>query len=399
MAVAPSQYLRVQKFNTRPAIRGLSVLVDARGFGSSGIGRYLHEILAGIFADSRFARIILLGSPDRLRTFCANTGVAENRVSVASYPGSFYSPVSQAAWLRLAAHRETRSDVAFFPHYDVPLLRFPTRSVVTVHDLTHFKVPQAFAAWKRHAAAALLWKSVSGATRVITGSEAARRDIAERFPWSAAKVKVVPHGVSAAFKSSANVMPVLCSLGVHAPYLLCVGNGKPHKNLIAAVETLALLRRKYPEMILVAVGQGYTGSAELRPRAEALGLSDGVKELRAVDDQALRALYAGCEAFLFPSVYEGFGLPVLEAMACGAPVVGSNRAAIPEVIGDAGLIVDPHDYAGMAAAVSRLHEDRSFRESLVRRGHARAGQFSWERAAQQTVNLLHEVAEWDSAAA
>lgn len=399
VAVALSKLHKPLAVNVKPAQRGLSVLVDARGFGSSGIGRYLQEILKGIFADHRFARIILLGEPDRLQAFCGATGAKKERISIIAYAGSFYSPVSQVAWLRLAAGGRTRCDVAFFPHYDVPLFAFPTRSVVTVHDLTHFKVSKAFAAWKRHAAAALLRKSVSGAARVITGAEAARRDIAERFPWSAAKLRVIPHGVSAVFQKSADPAPILCSLGVGSPFMLCVGNGKPHKNLAAAVETLARLRHNYGDMILVVVGQGYSGSAELRDRAQALGVSEAVFELSAVDDEALRALYTACEVFLFPSLYEGFGLPVLEAMACGAPVIGSNHAAIQEVMGEAGVLVDPYDHAGMADAVRRLREDRSYRKKLVQRGQLRARTFSWEQAARQTVDLLHLVAQRQPAAA
>jgi glycosyltransferase involved in cell wall biosynthesis len=142
----------------------------------------------------------------------------------------------------------------------------------------------------------------------------------------------------------------------------------------------------------VLVGRAYDGVGEVRRRAEGLSVQNSLVELPAVDDRTLRALYGGCTALLFPSLYEGFGLPVLEAMACGAPVVASNRASVPEVVGDAGLLTDPDDYAGMAAGVQQLIENPALRGELIQRGHTRVAGFSWEAAAQRTVDLLCEVA-------
>lgn len=371
---------------------GVSAVVDARGLGSSGIGRYLREILTGLFQDQRFTAIRLLGNPEILDAFCAHHSATRDRVAVVAYPGSFYSPASQLAWVKLRAAGVIEADVAFFPHYDVPLFGLPTRSVVTVHDFTHFTVPEAFAAWKRGAASLLLHKSVSGAARVLTGSQAARSDIVERFPSAAAKIQVVPHGVSDVFREHVDPAAAKQRLGIQHPYLLCVGNGKPHKNLVAAVEALALLRQDHPDITLLVVGQAYEGAGELRRVAAGLGVNDAVIELQSVDDEALRALYAGCEVFLFPSLYEGFGLPLLEAMACGAPVVASDQASIPEVAGGAALLIGPTDYAGMAALSRRLLDDHSFREDLIRRGYQRAAEFTWESAARQTREVLLEVA-------
>lgn len=385
--------LKLSAENIRPATSrgGVSLLVDARGIDASGIGRYLREILAGVLADPRFGRATLLGDPARIRAFREDRQLGE-RVSALPYPGEFYSPVSQLAWLRLRARRHTLADVAFFPHYDVPLVALPKRSVVTVHDLTHFKVPDAFPMWKCHTAAALLRKSVSGAARLITVSEAARRDIVERFPCAAAKVEVVLNGVSSSFLNYGHTRPEVSTIALNAPYLLCVGNRKPHKNLVAAVETLARLRQDRAELRLVLVGRDYDASGEVGQRAEQLGVRGAVVELPVADDEVLRELYAGCEALLFPSLYEGFGLPVLEAMASGAPVIASNRASLPEVVGDAGILTDPDDYEGMAAAVRQLADNADLRSELIRRGYERAARFSWKTAAQRTADILHEVA-------
>lgn len=371
-----------------PAER-VSVAVDARGLNASGIGRYTREILSVLLSDERFRRVILLGHPGDLGRFAADRRT-HAEVEVVEYRGGFYSPRAQWEWLR---HRvDARAHVTFFPHYDAPLFGLPRRSVVTVHDLTHFKVPEAFIAWRRAAAAVLLAQAMRGAKRVITGSQAARSDLADRFPSALAKVDVVAHGVSPCFR------PVNCgyetdSAEVDAlrPFLLCVGNRKPHKNLVAAVETLAILRPVRPQLRLVFAGRAYVGWDSVLRRAEALGVRDRVTELNDVEDNTLRLLYARCEALLFPSLYEGFGLPVLEAMACGAPVIASNRASIPEVVGDAGVLIDPHDHQGMADAVLRLEREPDFRSFLTGRGRARAAEFTWERAACRTADILYEV--------
>lgn len=367
-----------------------SVLVDARALHASGIGRYLREILSALLRDPRSGCVTLLGEPESLIAFARQHASANIRII--SYPPEFYSPRVQLAWLGLLMRARARADVAFFPHYDAPAFALPKRSVVTVHDLTHFKVPGGFPAWQRLPAEILLRRSVAAAARVVTVSQAARQDIIERFPWATDKIDVVPNGVSPFFRERGGSDSAGQQVHRGAPYLLCVGNRKPHKNLIAAVETLALVRRARPEMILILVGQAYDRYSEIRRKIQVLGLNNAVVELAVVDDEILRGLYGGCEVLLFPSLYEGFGLPILEAMACGAPVVASNRASIPEVAGDAALLVDPHDYAGMAAAVHRLTADSGFRHEMVRRGHERAAAFPWNSAAARTVDILHETA-------
>lgn len=388
----------IEQRSVQTAKRECSILIDARGLNTSGIGRYLREILAGILADTRFGPVVLLGDPEALRVFCAQHGADPRRVIVQPYAGGFYSPASQIAWTRLRTSRHRRADVTFFPHYDVPLLFFPERSVVTVHDLTHFKVPEAFAAWRRAVASVVLRRAVSGAARVITVSKAACGDLAERFPWAETKLRVVSNGVSSFFQVPVDPDAITRRIGISPPYLLCVGNRKPHKNLVAAVETLALLHRDRPDLRLVIVGEAYRDSAEVTRRAAALGVRDSVVEIPVVGDEELRGLYASCEALLFPSLYEGFGLPIVEAMACGAPVIASNRASLPEVVGDAGLLVGPHDYPAMAEAVVRLSRQSGLRKELVRRGHNRATTFSWEKAARRTVEVLYGVGKQRSPA-
>jgi glycosyltransferase involved in cell wall biosynthesis len=372
---------------------GLSILVDARGLAGSGIGRYTSEILTALLADPRFGRISLLGQLPALRDFCeAHDGA--DRATLLSYPYGYYSPAAHLAWLRMRAAGEARADVAFFPHYDTPLLAFPTRSVVTVHDLIHFKVPDAFSGWRRNAASVVLRRGVTRATRVITGSESTRRDLVERIPEVEDRIDLVPYGVSDVFRAGAVGARAGggASIRPSAPYLLCVGNRKPHKNLVAAVETLGRLRDSRPELKLVFVGKSYDGWDAVLARAEELGVRDRLVEHEGVSDDQLRELYQGCEVLLFLSLYEGFGLPVVEAMGCGAPVIASNRSAIPEAVGGAGILVSPDDYDAIAAAVTKLAGEPALRRELVRKGLQRAAGFTWAAAARQTAEILHAVA-------
>jgi glycosyltransferase involved in cell wall biosynthesis len=279
---------------------------------------------------------------------------------------------------------------AFFPHWDAPLLGMPARAVVTVHDLIPFRVPGAFPARKRALARPALARVLRTAARVVCVSEASAADVRRWAPAAAARVVAIPNGVSAEFSG-----PVTAPLaaGVAAPYLLCVGNQKPHKNLAAAVAVLARLRAgAHPGLRLVVAGRDF-GTDGLRDVALAAGVGDAVTTLGEVDDRTLHALYAACGALVFPSRYEGFGLPVLEAMAAGAPVVASNTPAVAEVAGDAAAaLLSPDDVAGMAAACDRLLTDPEARRAAAARGRARASAFRWSETARRTGRLLRQVA-------
>jgi glycosyltransferase involved in cell wall biosynthesis len=370
---------------------GCTVLIDARPLYISGIGRYLREILSRLLRDTRFTHVTLLGDQAQLRRFLEES-CPEAEVDLQEFPSSLYDPRTHAAWLRLVLARRVQADVTYFPHYDTPLLGFPRRSVVTVHDLIHFQVPEAFGALRRLAAGVVLGRAVARATGIITVSEATRRDLVARHPGSARKVHVIPNGVGEVFRSEP-VEEVADDPQIRdlRPFLLCVGNRKRHKNLEAAVETLSLLREEMPLLKLVVVGRVFADWEATRQLAAERGVAGAVVEMENVGDDRLRQLYAHCEVLLFPSLYEGFGLPVLEAMACGAPVVASNRSSIPEVAGDAALLVDPRDPGAMAGAVRRLAQDPRLRDDLTLRGRQRATLFSWERAAQSTLDLLYRI--------
>lgn len=363
------------------------VLVDARAIDASGIGRYLRETLGPLLRDERFGPVHLLGDRVVLREF-AEDEHARHPVTVLPAPTTMYSLAAQRAWLDHATHARTAADVAWFPHWDVPVLRFPTHAVVTIHDLIPLRVAGVSTRARRLAMRWMLGHIGRKATTVLVPSQATRHDLAELTPRGAGRAIVTPLGASGRF--AAPVAPARPA--GDAPYLLVVGNRKPHKNLEAAVETLALARRDCPSLRLVVAGQAWPSWDETLRRAERLGVRDAIVDARVPDDATLHALYAGCAALLVPSRYEGFGLPAIEGMMAGAPVIASNGGSLAEVVGDGGVLVDPDDHRAMADAVVRVIRDEDERERLVRAGRARASRFTWAETARKTADVLLDVA-------
>jgi glycosyltransferase involved in cell wall biosynthesis len=370
--------------NAAPA-RTRSLVVDARGLLLSGIGRYLREVVGGLLADPRFGRVLLLGRSGELREYLAGREGAE-KARVVPFEHHFYSAAAQVHWAALRAGGALRADGAFFPHYDAPLPPIHRRSVVVVQDLAQFLLPEMFPAWKRALGGVVLSRAVARASRVVVSSESTRRDLLARHPHVAGRVVTIPLGV--AHTAPVATEAALARVRALEPFLLCVGNRKPHKNLVAAVEVLARLRPRFPGLRLVLAGAG--GDDGVAARSAALGVADGVTELGPVSEEVLAALYARAGVLLFPSLFEGFGLPLLEAMRAGVPVVSSNRASLPEVAGDAAVLADPRDADAFAAAAARLMEDAARRAEMVRRGLVRAGELTWARTARRTADLLWE---------
>jgi glycosyltransferase involved in cell wall biosynthesis len=258
--------------------------------------------------------------------------------------------------------------------------------VVTVHDLNYLVHPDAHFGVRAWGMRALVPLAVRRAHRVIVPSSSTRRDLIERLRADGDRIDVVPEGVGQPQRSGARMPDRLeRQLSVdRRPLALSVSAKRPHKNLrrlIAAISLLPTERRP----LLVLPGYPTPHEADLRREADRLGVTDDVRFLGWVTADELEALYAAAACFVFPSLYEGFGLPVLEAMARGVPVATSGRASLAEVAGDAALLFDPEDERAIAAAIERLVSDRALAERLSAKGRAQAARFSWEAAADGTV--------------
>jgi glycosyltransferase involved in cell wall biosynthesis len=238
--------------------------------------------------------------------------------------------------------------------------------------------------------------SVHEAARVIADSEATRRDVVELLGAAPDMVRVVPLGCDPRFTpgdAEAARRTVAAELGIEAPFVLHVGTVEPRKNLPGLISAFGQARRtrRLPQVLVLAGAPGW-GVEPVRARIAAEGLADVVRLTGPVSEAQLLALYRAADLFAFPSLYEGFGLPVVEAMACGTPVVTANVAALPEVAGDAALTVDPRDETALAEALDRGLNDLELRARLRAAGPARAAAFTWERCAAATLAVYEEAA-------
>jgi glycosyltransferase involved in cell wall biosynthesis len=289
--------------------------------------------------------------------------------------------------------RRLKLDVVHDPTGVMSLLLTGGARVLTIHDAIPYVCPQTSTRLDWLIYHAWLPLAVRAADAVITDSGRSREDIVTYLPVSPGRVVVVPLAADRRFRpmETADVEPVLRGYGVEQPYILYVGSLESRKNLPRLLQAYARLRQWSARWTLVIVGARKWKSSPIFDTVEQLRLGPYVHFTGYVADTHLPALYAGAELFVFPSTYEGFGLPVLEAMACGTPVVCSNTSSLPEVVGDAALTVDPTDVEGLAEAMRRVLADAGLRQDLRARGLARAQQFTWERTARETLAVYRQV--------
>jgi alpha-1,3-rhamnosyl/mannosyltransferase len=237
-------------------------------------------------------------------------------------------------------------------------------------------------------AALLLRRSVRSARVVVTASQAAREDVLRVLGASAERAVVIPHGVDRRFvpQPEAAIAAVRERFGLPAAYVLHVSSGKPHKNVARLLDAWRVVAGSGSARGAVLAVAGGDATAQ----GAAFGPDPTVRFLGPIREDDLPGLYAGARLFVFPSLLEGFGLPVLEAMACGAPVVCSNASSLPEVAGDAAVLCDPNDTAALAAAVARVLADPDVRADLRQRGLARAVRFTWEEAARRFAQVYRD---------
>lgn len=251
---------------------------------------------------------------------------------------------------------------------------------VTVNDLIHHRVPHPGLALKSRITGALVAGGAKRADRVIVAATQTRDDLVDVAGLDPSKIDVIPYGISAPSVQATPQDELRDRLGLgDRPLILSPSARQPHKNLARLIEAHALLEG--PRPLLVLPGYATAQDGELYRRTTELGLSDDVRWLGWIEQADLEALYGCSELLVFPSLYEGFGLPVLEAMQRGLPVACSDRGSLAEIAGDAALIFDPEDPAAIAAAVSRLHGDEALRQQLVAAGRAQAARFTWTACA------------------
>ncbi len=283
-----------------------------------------------------------------------------------------------------AALYQDRPDVTFVPAHSLPLV-FPGRGVVTVHDLGYRYFPQAHPFVSRLYLDLSTRYSARRAAIILADSEATRRDLTAYYGIDPAKIRVVYPGVEGLSRASdAEIAAMRAKHRLPERYLLFLGTLQPRKNIARLIAAYQRWKDGHPDenVALVLAGRKGWFSADIptdRPDVIVTGY---------VDDQDVAALYSGALALTFPSLYEGFGFPVIEAMRCGTPVLCSNTSSLPELVGDAALQVDPLDVAQIAAGIERLLQDADLRTHLVQRGSTQVARFTWRAAAEQTLWAL-----------
>ena len=365
----------------------------------TGIGRCEKEqtaALAAMFREDRCEySFFTSGKDDRMEHMRKLAG-KNIKLNPSSFSGYIYRAASAAVPVPYSYFFGRRSDITHFFNYIVPAGVYG-RKVVTVHDMVCKAFPETVRTRTRLMLAAGLEKSMQRADIIVTDSEFSRREIDKYYPEYSGKVRVVYCGTDTnifrPINSPETIGAVKQYLGISGSYFLYIGTVEPRKNLLRLVRAYRLFLENHsgdvPKLVLAGAKGWLCGDIYeevSRPELEGKVILTGY-----VPDSHMPYLMNGAEAFLFPSLYEGFGLPPLEAMACGVPVLTSAEASLPEVVGDCAVICDAYSSVNIAEGMSRIYSDRELRKRLSRDGVRRAALFSWESSAEKLHRIYSEL--------
>jgi glycosyltransferase involved in cell wall biosynthesis len=369
--------------------RAVRIGIDARKLHDFGIGTYIRNLLRQLARLDSQNEFVVFCRPDDRDTLAT---LGENFRPVVERSGNY--SIAEQIKIPIAVRRE---GVTLFhaPHYVLPPL-VRCRSVVTIHDCIHLMFPQylpnRLALEYARMSIAL---AARRATRVLTVSESSKRDILRFVDTEPSKIDVIYNAYDDRFgvePREEDVIRVRERYQLHDEFVLYAGNVKPHKNLARLIESFDIVRKRgLGHLKLVLIGDDISRYSALRRAVHRHQLHKYVRFLGYLPEETLAVMYRLAGVFVFPSLYEGFGLPPLEAMASGTPVVTSNLSSLPEVAGDAAVLVDPYDPNAIADGIYRVLTDEGLRRDLRRRGLARAAQFSWEQSVQRVRDIYQEV--------
>lgn len=360
---------------------------------AGGTGRYSINLTRAMLAAAPAYRpkleFIIFTGPRTSRAVMEEFGGACDEC----YLGAKSSLLRSLVQVPVALRRQRIDVFHGIDHVGIPLVGRTGKCVVTIHDVIPLILPRTFTPRHRAVVRLALARVRRQADRIIVPSDAVKQDVVRHLGLADNLVTVTHHGCEPRFHPDpdpASFGAVTARYGLPPRYVLAVGTLEPRKNLVALLKAFARLRRAGevdPALRLVLAGaRGWLDEPIFRT-VRSFGLAEAVCLPGFIDDDDLPDVYRGAELFVFPSLYEGFGLPPLEAMACGVPVVTSNTSSMPEVAGGAAMLVDPRDVDEMAAVIARALHDEGLRERLRGAGIARARQFSWQTAARQVLDV------------
>jgi glycosyltransferase involved in cell wall biosynthesis len=376
----------------------VQVAIDIRRISDFGVGTYIRNIVRALSRLDRENKYYLIGSPEKVEEIGLlppnfhNIAFVESDTSARGYFG-----------FRTILGR-LNCDLVHIPHLFWLPRALPCPYVVTVHDvLEHMSRTRDHSGVRRLLHFQLTRRVLLGATRVFAVSKFTKSELEKLFSIPARKTEVVYNAIDERFMhghaSEADRELIAQRYQVTYPFVLYAGRISPHKNLVRIIEAFSALRTelekddKYPDLKLIIIGDELSKNPDLRRTVIKSGVQNDVRFLGFVPIEVLRILYDLAKVFVFPSLYEGFGLPPLEAMVHGTPVVTSNTSSLPEVVGNAAVLVNPENVFEIMRALHRVLVDQALREKMKRRSLEQSKRFSWESSAKRVLQVYQEVAQ------
>lgn len=384
----------VGHLKTSPMANNYHIGIDARLFGTAqaaGIGTYTEELIGNLLQQDSANRYTVFVTPQVADTFpfyAANL----NKQSV---PYPHYSYAEQIHYPKML--KRARLDLIHYTNFNSPIFFRSAKSVVTIHDLTLWFFPgrKKRSQFLRAGYKYVLRKTCENATRIIAVSEGTKQDIMKHLGVPESKIDVVYEAVPDRLGQAVTpkqIEMIKAKYNITRPYFVYVGQWRSHKNLVRLIRAFAILRRSFDlDYQLVLVGKKDELAPEVPSAIKQLGLDEHVITTGYVADGDLPAFYVGARAFVFPSLYEGFGLPPLEAMSAGTPVISSNASVMPEILGDAALYFDPESIEDMAAKMHQFATSFHLQQQLKSKLAAQVKRYSFAKMARDTLAVYKKV--------
>jgi len=351
----------------------------------SGIGNYIYNLLEHL-KKNQDLDLTLIAHDNQ--TIYSDFPVIKPR-----YPFPGFSFLLWSQFLSLQKPLFHSFDIVHNPGHFPILIKPSKRYVTTIHDITPILHPQHHPRWRTLYTRIAIPRLVKNSDKIIAVSLQTKKDLISYYHIPEEKISVIYEGASKEFKKidKQTVEAIRRKYNLNDPFILFIGNLEPRKNIPNLIRAFSLCRKQNQDLNLVIAGRKGWMYGEIFTTIKDLRLEDSVKFLDYVPHEDLPALYNAARIFVFVPFYEGFGLPVLEAMQCGTPVVTTNVSSLPEIVGDGGIMVDPSDVIGLAEKITRLISDEKVRAENIRYNLVRCQQFSWEKCAQQTAEVYEEV--------
>jgi glycosyltransferase involved in cell wall biosynthesis len=357
--------------------------------GRTGVTRFARNVIRAISKVGTGHKFVIFGNRDDI-------SVQEDNVTIAPSNPWIDSSTKRILWEQIFLPRLAKSwniDVMYYPDFAAPLLNRGIRSVVTFHDITPFTVPSTFNCIQGEYKRLIMRNSSRYADKIITGSNSTKRAILEFLPiGNAEKICVVPYGIESSMEREEQAdgqKKIRQRYRIKLPFILAVGALEARKNIVGLVRAFAQGKSKHhwPHTLVLVGSPGY-GYDDITKAVREEKIEDSVAVTGYVHDEELRTLYTLADVFVYPSFYEGFGFPPLEAMKCGCPVIVSRTTSLPEIVGDAGIFIDPHHPEEIMKAINAVLYDRNLRTDLRQKGVKRSQLFTWEKTAQGILDAI-----------